>query len=603
VFDNLVSAVSYPSGDSIYVNINGSVAPNGLLNGAQFNFIYLALLDPTGTAISGGALPSTLNFASFQANSFVGFNYGTQGVPYGAGNTTMIQFLSSLGRTSGGPATPPTVLTTALPNGVVGVPYSAAVNTSAPNGDPKSVGVAGLPNGLSFDGVNIVGTPLSVGISSVTITVTDTTTNLSTSSTLPLTINASAISFAPMLPNGVVNTAYTASFAAATGGTGPFTYSAVGLPAGLGLSGTTVSGLPTVAGSFPVTLTAQDSAGTSVSVALTLTINNPVPVSCSGTNAVISAYVPRNPGFIVVNGGLNLLDHLWTTLLNSGNTTFQGGLVNWFKTGLLVDYTGTVDPAGCILTKLTVRPAVTITTTYLPNGTAGVAYLAPVSISWGAAPYTVTVAGLPAGLGFDGLNVNGTPKAVGTFPVAITAIDAVGATATLNTTLTIADQTIGFAPTLPAGTVGAAYTATLAATGFGPFTFSAAGLPAGLTLTGNTISGTPMAAGAFAVTLTATDAAAVPVSVLATLTINPAPAGNYKIEDEGAGKITSIGADYILVGSKKLIWNAATLIKVNTPNGQINIITSFVKAGMRVQWKGLRDGATNTVLTSKLEIN
>jgi hypothetical protein len=58
-----------------------------------------------------------------------------------------------------------------------------------------------------------------------------------------------------------------------------------------------------------------------------------------------------------------------------------------------------------------------------------------------------------------------------------------------------------------------------------------------------------------------------------------------------------------MVGGKKLVWNAATLIIVNTPGGELHAITSFVKPGMKVQWKGLRDKATSTVLTSRLEVN
>lgn len=58
-----------------------------------------------------------------------------------------------------------------------------------------------------------------------------------------------------------------------------------------------------------------------------------------------------------------------------------------------------------------------------------------------------------------------------------------------------------------------------------------------------------------------------------------------------------------MVGTKKLIWNTETKIIVTTPNGELQVINSFVKIGMKVQWKGLRDNATNTVLTSKLEIN
>ena len=127
---------------------------------------------------------------------------------------------------------------------------------------------------------------------------------------------------------------YTATFAAATGGTGSFTYTATGLPSGLALSGNNVRHAP-VTGNSTVALTATDSAGTSVTATVTLSLTN--PVSCSGKNAVESAYVARNPGYIVVNGGLNLLDHLWTTNLNLSNTIFLGGLVNWYQTGLILE--------------------------------------------------------------------------------------------------------------------------------------------------------------------------------------------------------------------------------------------------------------------------
>lgn len=66
---------------------------------------------------------------------------------------------------------------------------------------------------------------------------------------------------------------------------------------------------------------------------------------------------------------------------------------------------------------------------------------------------------------------------------------------------------------LPAGTVGAAYSATLSASGAGsiaPFAFSWTGsAPAGLSLAADgTVSGTPTAAGSYAVTVSATDATA-----------------------------------------------------------------------------------------------
>jgi len=252
----------------------------------------------------------------------------------------------------------------------------------------------------------------------------------------------------------------------------------------------------------------------------------PPPQVCAGTNAVITAYVPRNPGFIVVNGGLNLLDHLWTTNLNPTNTTFLGGLVNWYQTGLLVDYTGVADAGGCILNKLTVKPApaaLVVSAANLPDGTVGVPYSAPITVTGGVPPYTIQVTGLPAGLSFGGGSVGGTPQTTGVSALTVSVVDAIGQSASASPTLTIK--------------------------------------PA------------------------------------------PAPVGNYTVKDEGQGKIGSVAPDYIQVGTKKLIWNASTTIIVNTPNGKKTVIDAFVKPGMKAQWKGLRDKSTNTVLTSKLEIN
>lgn len=64
-----------------------------------------------------------------------------------------------------------------------------------------------------------------------------------------------------VLPSANKNTAYTQSISA-TGGSGYYLYSLSGaLPAGLAFSGNTLSGTPTQAGSFPITVTATDITG------------------------------------------------------------------------------------------------------------------------------------------------------------------------------------------------------------------------------------------------------------------------------------------------------------------------------------------------------
>ncbi len=77
---------------------------------------------------------------------------------------------------------------------------------------------------------------------------------------------------ATSLPNGQKGVSYTYTVKA-TGGKGSYTWSMVGAPAGLAISSTgTISGKPTVSGTFSVTLTVRDSVGATGSKTFSLTI-------------------------------------------------------------------------------------------------------------------------------------------------------------------------------------------------------------------------------------------------------------------------------------------------------------------------------------------
>lgn len=482
---------------------------------------------PAGTPYTG-----TLTFDAAQTAASTSFNGGTQtlysftNLAFTVGSSTansgpgQIMVNNNLTSTVGYPSgdsvyvnfsgVAPTGLLSGLSFNWMGLAFLDPSGAAVTAGSLPDLGSGAFTTKFSEFNFGTLGTKWGAG----------NTSTIQSLSTVNGNSTPAPITFTPSLPGATVGTYYSASFAAATGGTGSFTYSASGLPAGLSLSGTTVSGTPTAAGTYDVTLTATDSSGLASSATLTIAVAD-APVACAGSNGVISSYVARSPGYIVVNGGLNLLDHLWTTNLNASNTTFNGGLVNWYQTGLIVSWTGTSDPAGCILDHLTVSPAVMVATTTLPNATTGVAYAAPVAAAWGVAPYQVSVSGLPSGLSFDGSNITGTPTTAGTYSLTVSVVDAVGATASSALSLTVAQG------------------------------------------------------------------------------------GNYTIVDESKGKITAIAPDYsyLMVGTKKLMWNSSTLIIVNTPSGTRSTIDSFVKVGMRVQWKGLRDKATNTVMTKQLEVN
>ena len=88
----------------------------------------------------------------------------------------------------------------------------------------------------------------------------------------------------PSVAAGSAGVPYTQSFAA-TGGSGSYAFSVSGsLPAGLSLSGNTISGTPTQGGSFPITVTATDAAGCPPdSNPYTLVTSCPVPAPLAVT--------------------------------------------------------------------------------------------------------------------------------------------------------------------------------------------------------------------------------------------------------------------------------------------------------------------------------
>ena len=178
----------------------------------------------------------------------------------------------------------------------------------------------------------------------------------------------------------------------------------------------------------------------------------------------------------------------------------------------------------------------TITTTSpLTPGAVSTAYSVAFAASGGTAPFSWSVSSgtVPAGLALSTAGVlSGTPTAAGTssFSVTVTDSGSPAQTATLAATLVIAPPKLVITTTSPltAGTVNTAYSTTLTATGgTGAITWAVTTgtLPAGLTLTGNVISGIPTTAGAYSFTITATDSGtpAQTASLAATLTINAPP--------------------------------------------------------------------------------
>ncbi|MBZ5583903.1 MAG: putative Ig domain-containing protein [Acidobacteriia bacterium] len=192
-------------------------------------------------------------------------------------------------------------------------------------------------------------------------------------------------------------------------------------------------------------------------------------------------------------------------------------------------------------------------------------------------PASFNAAGLPAGLTVNTAtgNISGAPLAAGVFSVALSATNSAG-TGTSVLTLTVAPASpVITSPATATATVGTAFSYTITATN-NPASFNAAGLPVGLTVNTATgaISGTPLAASVYSVTLSATNSGGTGISLL-TLTVAASPPARPVITSP-ATAAAMLGASFfytITATNSPNSFNAAGLppgLTINTAAGTIS---------------------------------
>jgi hypothetical protein len=398
------------------------------------------------------------------------------------------------------------------------------------NNDPLTFSATGLPAGLTISASGqITGTPTAAGANSVTVTVNDGRGGTD-SATFSWTIAAANV--APVLTNpgaqsGTVGVAVTALQLAATDGNNdPLTFSATGLPAGLTISASgQITGTPTAAGANSVTVTVNDGRGGTDSATFSWTIAaaNVAPVltnpgAQSGTVGVAVTALQ-----LAATDGNNDPLTFSATGLPAGLTISASGQITGTPTAAgansvtvtVNDGRGGTDSATFSWTIAAANVAPVLTNPGAQSGTVGVAVTALqlAATDGNNDPLTFSATGLPAGLTISASGqITGTPTAAGANSVTVTVNDGRGGTDSATFSWTIAAANVAPVLTNPgaqSGTVGVAVTALqLAATDGNndPLTFSATGLPAGLTISASgQITGTPTAAGANSVTVTVND--------------------------------------------------------------------------------------------------
>jgi eukaryotic-like serine/threonine-protein kinase len=385
---------------------------------------------------------------------------------------------------------------------------------------PKSSG--------SGEAVLVVTSPVAAASSPATYTLTCSTPKVTPTVATALSATA-AVSPASQSLTSCTATAPTFAFSGSITDNQPGTVSYYWkLPSGNGATQTlsfAKAGTETVTGG---TYTPASDRGTGTG---TLVVTSPSAVSSNAAsytltcgaalavtnNAAATAVVGQQySGTLTVSGGTGT--YTWTaTGLPNGLTATPNGAT--LTVSGLPTATGTSDiavtvhdsatPEGTGSASLTLavsEPALTLTTNFAGTGTVGQSYSGSATAAGGNGNYTLAATGLPAGLTASTsgatITISGTPSKAATSSVVITVSDNETTPATQTATVTIVISAAAAAPTitttsLPSGVVGTAYTASVAATGgTGAFTWSASGLPAGLTINSSTgtISGTPTTA-------------------------------------------------------------------------------------------------------------
>ena len=514
---------------------------------------------PVSWAITGGSLPSGLSLAA---------GTGTiSGTPTGPG---VVSLFSVTATDSSSPtqetatanlsiavtSVPLNITTTSLPGGEVGSPYPGTTLTSTGGTSPVGWALIGgsLPAGLGLNDTSgaITGTPTSAGTSNFTVMATDSSASpLSAKVKLSITV-APALSVATTaLPAGQVGTPYAAGLSA-SGGTPPVIWAVTTgkLPAGLALNGSSgvISGTPTVIGTTSFTVTATDSSTPTPLTAkakLSIAVNGPtlsvtttsLPGGSDGTaypGATLASTGGTAPiSWSVTSGSLPSGLSLDASTGAISGTPTGAGVVTTFTVTATDTSVPTPQTASANLSITITSPALTITTSSIPNGEDGETYVgATLASSGGTAPITWSVSKgkLPAGLSLNPStgSISGTPTAGGT-TFTLTATDSSAPTPlTAQTTLSLSVNAALSVTTskLPGGQVGSPYSgATLASTGgTAPVTWMLASgsLPAGLGLNATTgaITGTPTVSGTSSFTAEALDSSTPdPQSVSATFSV------------------------------------------------------------------------------------
>jgi hypothetical protein len=419
-----------------------------------------------------------------------------------------------------------TVTNPAVNSGVAGTAFSQSFTQSGGIGVTTfSLASGTLPAGLTLAANGTLsGTPTQTGSFTITVTATDSNGCTGTGANYTLTIACQTITVNnPAVSTGVAGSPFSQSFTQSGGiGTTTFSLASGTLPSGLTLATNgTLSGTPTVVGSFPITVKVTDAngcTGTSATYNLTITCQT-ITVTPPTVNTGVAGS-PFSQTF-TQSGAIGTANFSLTAgALPSGLALATNGVLSGtpLQTGTFAITVKVTDSNGCTgsanYTLTITCQTITITNPAVSSGVAGAAFSQTFTQSGaiGSATFSLASGSLPAGLSISASGVlSGTPTQTGSFPITVGVTDANGCSGVGPTyNLTIACQTITVTnPSMNVGIAGQAFSQSFTqsgAIGTATFTLASGTLPSGLSLSASgVLSGVPLQTGSFPITVTVTD--------------------------------------------------------------------------------------------------
>ena len=499
-------------------------SPVQLTNGNHFSVVVRYTnygKVPVEKVVSGFSDNATTEDGSFLSSNGTSWTSGTS-----RGFNVCIKAFTVTGQSSG---TAPTIMTDYPPDGALDTPYSAVLTASGAQPITWAItsytASATLPDGLTLDSSTgiISGTPTKKGDFTFRVTAT----NSYGSDSKYFTMNIHDV---PTLTTtsftGYVGYAFSGTLAASSGTVSSWTLSGT-LPKGLTLNTTTgaITGKPTKAGDYTVTVTGSGTAGTFTG-SVKFTINaKPVKPSigtASLANGLIgSAYTGAinfkgtEPVTLTIEGQPSGLTLDPSTGILTGTPAVTGTFnMTVSATNIYTDLNGGTPITKTVKLIIKGRVPIIDAPDSLADGVMGEEYPeVQFTLSDGTSPVTWTASSLPKGmtLSTSGL-LSGTPTKAGKFSMTIKAANSAGKDS-VKVPLVILMKPEITTKKLSDATTDKAYSAKLSAKGGTPITWSVSGLPETLTLTPNstgtsaTLSGTPTEAGSYTATITATNGA------------------------------------------------------------------------------------------------